>query len=173
MEQWRAVVGYEGLYEVSNMGQVRSLARRTSNSRNRIAARILMPSLNRGYPNVHLSKHAAARMEQIHRLVATAFIGPPTLPHVNHLNGDKTDNRVENLEYTTAKGNVQHACAFGLRDHRGERNHKAVLRPTDVQCIKQRLRAGEKAPRIARDYGVQSACIYKIRDGRTWKHLAA
>ena len=100
-EEWRAVVGYEGLYEVSNLGNVRSIARNTT------SGKILknIPD-TKGYLHVGLCKEGKKRTYKVHRLVAEAFIpNPDNLPQVNHKNEDKTDNRVENLEYCDSKYN--------------------------------------------------------------------
>lgn len=106
-ELWKPVLGYEGFYEVSNLGRVRSLNRPTKN-RNKLAkGRILKGKISsNGYPTVHLSLNGIANWIHIHRLVALAFIpNPDNLPMINHLNEIKTDNRVENLEWCTALHN--------------------------------------------------------------------
>lgn len=101
-EQWKPVVGYEGLYEVSNLGRVKSLAREVvghGGSTYRIMDRILKPAGGR-YPQVALCKGGTSKSYRIHTLVVEAFIGPrPTGGDytVDHVNKDKKDNRVENL----------------------------------------------------------------------------
>lgn len=124
-EEWRQVVGYEGLYEVSNLGNVRSL-----NYANRGYVKNLTPTLkNHGYLDVCLSKGKSQRCIRVHRLVAMAFLdNPNSLPQVNHINENKLDNRVENLEWVPSKQNVNH----GTRNERMARsklNHncKAVI----------------------------------------------
>lgn len=104
--EWRPVAGYEGLYEVNNLGEVRRLEGKVLMKDGHIKTvkeRILKPSLaGRGYPYVNLSKYGVSHLVSIHRLVAIAFIpNPDNLPQVNHKNENKTDNRVENLEWCT------------------------------------------------------------------------
>lgn len=99
-EQWRDVPGYEGLYQVSDMGRVRNRKRR----------RHLRPSVKKsGYAQVTLSKDGVSAYYSIHRVVASAFLpNPGELPQVNHKNGDKLDNRLANLEWCSASENQQH-----------------------------------------------------------------
>ena len=91
MEEWRAVPGYEGLYEVSNTGMVRSLRHN----------KIMSPNTNRyGYKYINLCKDGIIKTKTIHRLVAQVFIpNPDNLPEVNHKDEDKTNNSVDNLEW--------------------------------------------------------------------------
>ena len=109
-EIWRPIVGYEGLYEVSNTGQVKSFDRYVKYSNGRIhlhKGKVLSPIKDRdGYLQVNLCYSGRINSIKVHRLVAQAFIpNPDNLPQVNHRDEDKSNNRVDNLEWCTAKYN--------------------------------------------------------------------
>lgn len=98
-EEWRPVVGYEGLYEVSDRGQVRSLPRR-------LRGRILRPGLSAGYPSVNLSVNGVGRVVKVHILLAEAFLGPrPDGSVTCHADGDRSNNVLSNLRYDTVSSN--------------------------------------------------------------------
>ena len=98
-ENWKAVIGYEGLYEVSNLGRIRSLYY----GRTRV---LKTYKGNRDYLIVSLSKDGKQKTYTVHRLVANAFIpNPENKPEIDHINTITTDNRVENLRYVTPKEN--------------------------------------------------------------------
>lgn len=115
-EQWRAVVGYEGLYEVSSTGRVRRLAGISEGKHKYpVKARELKQSRRNGYPFLALCKAGKPKREYVHRLVAEAFIpNPDNLPCVNHKDETRTNNNVENLEWCTKKYNVN----YGTRAQR-------------------------------------------------------
>ena len=103
MEEWKAIPGYEGLYEVSNMGNVRNVRRNT----------LLRLSKDcYGYIQVSLYKNGRRTGLRVHRLVAEAFIpNPDNLPQVNHKDEDKSNNRVDNLEWCDSKYNLNYGTA--------------------------------------------------------------
>ena len=130
-EIWKDIKGFEGYYQVSNLGRVKSLERTVKSKGNGmmvIKERILRPSLNgSGYPIVGLSKGSDHTSHIVHRLVAEAFIpNPDNLSDVNHINQDKTDNRAENLNWMSHKDNLNY----------GDRNKKISMKNSRaVYCI--------------------------------------
>ena len=117
-EVWKDVSGYEGVYQISNTGRVKSLKRIIIgrwDSRQLLNERILKPSTFRGYKRVLLLKNKIRTNFIVHRLVAIAFIGnPEKKSQVNHKNGIKNDNSVSNLEWCTPSENTKHAYDLGL-----------------------------------------------------------
>ncbi|HYG84542.1 MAG TPA: NUMOD4 domain-containing protein [Verrucomicrobiae bacterium] len=118
-EEWRPIKGYEGLYEVSNMGRVRSKQRPIlmKNKKTRVQRGQPMKHFisSTGYFAVRLSNQGGCRNKLIHRLVAEAFIcNPYNKPQVNHLDGDKQNPIINNLEWSTPEENMRHAYNYGL-----------------------------------------------------------
>lgn len=129
--EWRPIIGYDGFYEVSDTGMVRSVDRYINLSdrrKRRIKGKVLKHKRNAdNYLFVSLSKDGVARTCYVHRLVATAFIpNPGDLPEVNHRSGQKEDNSIGNLAWVTHKQNVQHAYDNRLTSNMGASHSFAV-----------------------------------------------
>lgn len=128
--KWKPVTGYEGLYEVSDQGSVRGVDRTVTSIDGRtlnIKAKDMKPTLMAvGYLTVSLTTGGRTKRHYIHRLVLEAFSHPQEKPlTVNHKDGNKTNNRLENLEWCTQKENVRHAFKTGLaKNHSGAKHNQ-------------------------------------------------
>lgn len=168
--EWRPIPGYEGIYEISNYGALRVLAD------GRHPGRILKSCPHRrGYVLYCLTrKRYCHRTVTVHSLVMLAFVGPrPAGLQINHIDGNKRNNFVGNLEYVTPGENMKHAVVMGLMGlvARGERSGKAKLNDELVRVIRRRLTAGESQAQIARDVGVAPQTVWNVAIGRTWGHV--
>lgn len=151
-EIWRDIEGYEGLYQVSSFGRVKSFYT------NRILKGYQIAS---GYLGLRLYKNNIGSMNTIHRIVAEAFIpNPENKPQVNHIDEDKTNNRVDNLEWVTAKENINHGTRTGR-----------VAKKQRIQIIATNIKTGESqefnsGKECAVQLGVNSTGINHALKGR-------
>jgi hypothetical protein len=168
MEEWRAVKGLEGLYEVSSQGRVRSLDRQTR--RHRIRGRVLKPTSHpKGYLVVIMSVDGVWHRDLIHRLVARAFLPASDLPEVNHKDFDKTNNRVQNLEWCSRERNHAHATDAGRYKASHNPNRGRKLNPEKVAEIRSLAARGIKHGPIAATYGVCRPVVSMIVSNRIWR----
>jgi NUMOD4 motif/HNH endonuclease len=183
MEIWKPVPGYENIYEVSSLGNVRSVERIDPAGR-RQQARTRTPQVAKrgGYLVINLRKDRKSFAKKVHHLVALAFLGDPGKPfgwadgcvEVNHKDGNKHNNQPDNLEYCTRAENIEHAYRTGLHDGslRGVRNGRAKLTPEQVQEIRALYTTGQHSiPQLGRRFNVGKSTIGYIVQGVTWKHL--
>lgn len=170
-ELWAPVVGYEGLYEVSDLGRVRSLDHFKSGRQ--FKGRKLKPAPNSGgYLTVGLCKNGSKLSKTVHCLVAAAFLGPrPEGLQVRHGLRGKLDNSLANLCYGTPKQNEEDRIRDGTNPV-GIRNPYAKLTEANVYEIRSLLAAGKSQISIANTFGVSQSGICLIKLGKTWAHLA-
>lgn len=181
-EQWRPVVGYEGLYEVSDQGRVRSLdkvvnlpadgGRHPSPYSRYAKGRVLKPCpTSRGYLSVALYRDNRPKSHLVQHLVTTAFLGPrPEGMQVCHGPAGKGDNSLVNLCYGTAsKNNGEDKRRDGTAPI-GEANPRSKLTEEDARTIIQ-FRGYLPQQFLAMQYGVSIGTIRSIQQGRTWSHL--
>lgn len=169
-EIWKPVVGYEGLYEVSNLGRIKRLAGTYGARQDRF---LCLTTLDKhGYPQVGLSKQCRTQTHRIHRVVAYAFLGDPPEGRdvVNHIDHNRTNNRLTNLEWCSALENTKHMLAAG-RHIRGMRQKDAKLIDDDIPIIRYLLDRGFVLVDIARCFSVSITTIHRIKQGRLWKHV--
>ena len=183
-EVWKPVLGWEGLYSVSNMGRVRREVREVVHSNQATSFRMRYPAKvlkahcdSRGYPQVALNGKRfkkKRRVARVHRLVAEAFLpNPEDKPQVNHMNSDVLDARVDNLEWCTASENQLHAYHHGgktpmIGGGNGNSKYDEDLIKKIYLSAKSREESQEK---IGQRYGVPQITVSNILTKKTWSHI--
>jgi len=176
VREWKEIKGYEGLYEVSNYGQVRSLDKVDCLGRERKGRVLKQQKHKRGYLNIGLTKNKIRKMCYVHRLVAQAFVlNPENKAEVNHIDGDKENNLAENLEWVTSSENNQHAYNTGLNQAlnraKGEKHGESKLTEKQVVEIYVRVHNGESGRKLASEFNVTHYTISDIKRGKRWSWL--
>lgn len=177
-EIWKPVLGFEGLYEVSNLVRIRSIERTVYRRKGGAVTwpeKVLKQRLNpNGYWIVSLWLNGNQKIARVHRLYALAFLpNPEGKPDINHRDGVKSNNSPSNLEWCTKRENSLHAYSTGLLPKvptmRGERSPTAILTEQEALAIR---RSTKVARLLAAEFKVSIFTIYSIRQGRLWRHLA-
>lgn len=177
-EIWKDIPEYEGMYQISNFGRVKSLGRPYTNRLGHTRTlkeryMTLVPNTS-GYLEFACCNNNVYKRFRVHRLVAMTFIpNPENKPQVNHIDGDKTNNRVDNLEWNTASENIQHAFDTGLmKQYTGEKNPASKLTKDDVITIKRLLNEKNMLQKeIAELFNVEPSLISMIKYKKIWKHV--
>ena len=166
-EVWKDIKGFEGLYQVSNLGNVKRLK-----GKRVLFERLIGRSVDRyGYIKRLLSKDGKNYYFTEHRLVALAFIkNHENKSTVNHINGIKTDNRFENLEWNTNLENMRHAIEVGLKDIKGVKNRRCKLTEEQVLEIRK-IGFTQTRTSLSKKYGVSRNSILGIIMRKNWNHI--
>lgn len=160
---WLPVSGYRGLYEVSDAGLIRSFYKYRE-------GHIMSPALNRnGYYSVSLSYCDIKRSFLVHRLVCQEFLWKSKLG-VNHIDGNRLNNNLSNLEYAYHLDNIAHAHRLGLFV-RGTKVPSSKLNENKVSKIRQLRRHGWTPLELQNKFKTSSSNIYSILLNQTWKHV--
>lgn len=173
-EEWKDIPGYEGLYKISSNGKIFSYKRSGEYMARWGIAKMNFPekemkisTTKSGYKYISLKKPNEKSIKfLLHRLVMLTFIGEPNGKQVNHIDGEKSNNNLNNLEYCTGAENLRH-CIDVLGKKRGE-GSCSKLTENQVIKIKQDQRILRE---IAKDYGVTLQAIWMIKKGKNWGHI--
>ncbi len=170
MEVFKEITGFNN-YAISTLGRVRRLTK----ARGARRGGILKPQRGGGgYRQVALTAGGKPATRKVHQLVATAFLWPQPGLEPNHKNGDKTDNRLVNLELVTRSENLRHAIRTGLRVcPAGEKHYRAKLSEDSVREVRVLRASGLTQRAIGKRVGVTQGCIGPVLRGETWKHVEA
>lgn len=197
IEEWKSIVGWEGWYSISNLGRVR----RDKGTKKSIGNYFIKPAkTNNGYFRVTLTRPGYRCRYSIHRLVLIAFYGDSDLVS-NHIDGNKENNRVCNLEWVSQAENNRHALRIGLRKQNGDDNPSrrhperlargnrsgsvvhiekrprgsshwnSTLNESDINKIREMLANGLKCTKIGKQFNVSANVILNIKHGKTWRHV--
>ncbi len=160
MENRKKILGFPN-YEVSDLGKVYNIV-----TGKEIKTNI---SNNTGYYNLSLCNNGYVKSFMIHRLVLLAFVeNVENKPQVNHINGDKSDNRLCNLEWNTRSENQKHSVRIGLRSAAGSKNSQSKI---NEKIALEIFLSKEKNNILANRYNVSVTCVSQIRNGRLWTHV--
>ena len=173
MEIWRPIKHYEGLYEVSNYGRVRSLDTLSSvngktgkYSRKKTGCILKPQNSSKGYKQITLCNTSGKHIVSVHRLVAEAFIdNPNSLQVVNHKDENKANNHVNNLEWCTTKYNN----TYGNKIKRGELHPGSKLNSEQISSIREMRSSGVKINQIADYFGISRSHVSGITNNRYWR----
>ena len=174
MEVWKDIEGYEGYYQVSNNGNVKSCVKCIL-ATNRIINRkekLLKPWTCDGYKIVKLYRKNIPYTTKVHRLVGIAFIpNPEKKPQINHIDSDRANNHVYNLEWATASENAIHGYTYGDRSTQGVRHPQSKFTEKEILAIRSIDFSQITRVRIAKIYGVVKTTVSAIVNRQNWKHL--
>ena len=171
MEKWRSIKDFEGVYEISSYGNVKSLDRQISYSTKKgnftriQKERILKPGNDKdGYKQVVLCGGSGKYTKRVHRLVAEAFIpNPENKEHVNHKCPDKSNNRFDNLEWATIKENNQHALDNGLLYGNAKLNTDQII---EIRSLYSKKKITHRE--ISKKYSISLSTVHYILKGKRW-----
>jgi len=173
-EIWKDIVGYEGLYEISNLGRVKSYDRIIKHS---IIGEYIKKGKdkvcmigNHGYGSIKLTDYTGnSKKKLLHRLVAKTFIpNPENKRTVNHKDGNKLNNSVDNLEWATDSEQQLHAFNTGLSSHTGQNNPSSKMIEDEVRFIRE---SNLKGVELAKMFNISPTTISSIRNKKIWKHI--
>ena len=154
-EIWKDIKDYEGLYQVSNLGRIKRIGKYKNQFTSWESNKILTNNIGTdGYYHIMLSKDNKKRMYLVHRIVAKTFIGEQDNKQVNHIDGNKLNNNINNLEYCSARDNLIHALNLGLK--------KRKIPLEKYEYIYNENKKGKSYKKLAKEFNVGKTKIYDI-----------
>lgn len=167
MEEWVGVEGFPE-YQISSHGRLMSYKLKERGD-------IVKGWVEKdGYRRHILKSNGVTKFITAHRLVALHHLNNPDEgeSQVNHIDGDRLNNNVENLEWCTPQYNVSHSISHGVRNSMGEGNPNATLTEVDVRRIRETFESKERTPlELSKEYGVTRSSIYNIINNKTWREV--
>lgn len=172
-EIFKDIPDYEGLYQISNYANVKSL--KVGSGTRGVLEKILKPSKNEtGYLNIGLHKNKKQKTFKVHRLLMFAFKPDEYFEgaQVNHIDGNKLNNSLDNLEWCTPKENTQHADSTGLRNIKGEKHGKSKLTENQVRKIRSNYENKKfNQYELAKIFNIDPSTISDIVNNKRWNHI--
>lgn len=174
-KEWRDIKDWEGLYQINAFGQVKSLSRIFKGKLNfkKVSKERILNTGHNNYPMVNLCRQGKSTMCTVHRLLWETFVGKiPNGMQINHIDGNKHNNNLINLEVVTPSQNISHAYKTGLKyQYVGSKSPNSKLKEEQVIKIKEMLKDGLSTRKIAKAFSVNQMTISHINQGNTWSHL--
>lgn len=179
-EIFKSIIGYEGLYEISNFARIKSLPKEWTCGRNGSQLKskgetfLAINESRKDYNFVSLSDGKKLKYISVHRLVAKHFVeNIDNKPDVNHKDGNKRNNRYDNLEWCTKHENQIHAYKNGLQvSQKGSAHHKSKLSEIHVLEIRKLVKNGNVSRReLSERYGISQSQIHRIIYNKRWNHI--
>lgn len=173
IENWKDIVGYEGLYRVSSFGRIKRLSKVRDGSNAILPEKILSPNKAGRYCGITLTINMIRTTYLVHRVVAIAFLpNPENKETVNHKDGIKQRNFLSNLEWATQKENIHHSWNNKLATSRkGTKHHSCKLTEMEVFEIRKMAKSKIDYREIAKKFNVAKSTITNIKKGKSWAHL--
>lgn len=175
LEVWKDIKDFEGIYQISNHAKVKRLSRPIShwrgNMRNLPEKIIKQMTTTNGYLKVHLHKEGKMRTFSVHRLVLSHFVpNYDNLPTVNHIDGNKQNNNLDNLEWASLSRNAKNAYDIGLnRPNMGSKHNNSKVTEANVLFIRNSKQLSNK--KLAEMFGITDSNITAIKKRKTWNHI--